>query len=750
MCCPFRLRGLLLASLALSSSVLAQSPQERYDRAYRLENEDRAYEEALELYREVADSRGAGDELRQRAHARAHAVAEELASADFAQLMPADAFLYVEVNRPGEELASLLDQLGLLGTWRDAVDRGAESFAISPDLIHGLLGVRGAAVAVNRVPIGDGPPGGVFVLHVGDMDVVRGMIDTALPAGGQPEEPIEGHPTWSVDGHLLVTLTSRLVVISGDREEIAGVLRRVRGDRRDSLASDERMRTNLGLRRDDLLYACVNAAPLRPLMSAALGQLASGDPGAAAAAAALDVESLEALVLRAGADPDGLSMDVVLRLSEGHRNLAFNLLRAAPLDRASLETVPAGAAGFVSWSTNPRGPRIAELEENADGLPVVTAMDFGRELFANLVGVTLFALPPEGAGGSPIPQVAASITVNDPQRSQAVWSLLLGMASVAGGAPASPGGAPETTEIAGHTAQRFHVGAGFPLYLVTLGDGLVLSPSRPAIERTLATRSRGRSILDDPGFAPGLAQLDESTTWAAMIHAGRVARIAEPWMPPEAHELGSLPELLEHTFVSAVGRHSGTEMGMSIAVRGLPKVGALIGRKMREEKERGRAYAVAYGDDHERALRAAERLLAEKGADADLLRRKFELLAGRGDDKAARDVGRELLASGADARALNNLAWALLTEERYGERFDRLALELSRRSNEMSGHATWQYLDTLALACFKNGQVEKAVELEAKALELVGDDPGRQELESALVRFRAALAEVASEGSRIR
>ena len=747
---PFHLIALALASFTLAPLALAQSPQEDYDRAFRLEHEEGAYDRALELYRQVATASGAGEELRARAHRRAHSVAEEIACSDFAQLMPSDAILYVEINRPGEELASLLDQLGLLGSWQDVVSSGARSFAVSPELINGLFGARGAALAINRVPMGSGPPGGVLVLHAGDLGVVRGLFETALPAGGTPQEPIEGQPTWSIEGQAYVTLTSRLLIASQDREEIAGVIRRLRGERDDSLAAAPTMQKNLELRRGDLFYFCVNVAPVRPLLAIGMQMAAAHDPQVALAAAALDLESLEALVGRAGVEPDGLSMDLLLRLDEGHRNLVFNLLRSAPLDRRSLELVPEGAAGFVSWSYNQRGPAIGSLEENADGDPVVTAMDFGREFFANLVGVTLFALPPEGAAGAPIPAVAAVISANDPARSRAVWNLVLAAASLASGASMEPG----TTEIAGRSAESYQLPVGFPVYVVGLGNEIVVSPSRSAIERAIVSRERGRSVLDDPAFAEGIGRIDDGTTGAAMIHLGRAALVAGPLLPPEMaadSEMGAALGVLERTVVSIVSRHSPTEMGVSIALHGLPKVNGLVARALAAEQERGQSYAAAYGVEPKAAMAATDELLEAGESDPDLLRRKFDLLVERDDVEAARAVGRDLLESVDDARFLNNLAWALLTEERYGERFDGLALHASVASNEASDHGVWQYLDTLALARFRHGEIERAIELEKKALELAGDRDGREEMLKTLERYRAALEEtVAAETSTLR
>ena len=92
-----------------------------------------------------------------------------------------------------------------------------------------------------------------------------------------------------------------------------------------------------------------------------------------------------------------------------------------------------------------------------------------------------------------------------------------------------------------------------------------------------------------------------------------------------------------------------------------------------------------------------------------------------------------------DPRALNNFAWALLTEEDHDGRLDDLALEAARLANEASGHSVWQYVDTLALAEFRAGNVQAAIALGEKALALVEAAGGdRAEVAAALATYRKA------------
>lgn len=141
------------------------------------------------------------------------------------------------------------------------------------------------------------------------------------------------------------------------------------------------------------------------------------------------------------------------------------------------------------------------------------------------------------------------------------------------------------------------------------------------------------------------------------------------------------------------------------------------------------------------ALSEVESQLAADTQSVTSLRTKFKVLAvGKKDGDAARTCADALYdAVNGDAKALNKFAWALLTEDQYGGAYDDIGLRFSTRSNELSDHENWMFLDTLALAKFKTGDAEAAVELERSAIEKCKGN-GKKELEGALVKFEKAAA----------
>jgi len=714
--------GLVASALLFAPAARAQDAQALFHEAYYLENEQGNLERALELYRKVAGSRKAGSELRTLAEERAAGIAEEFAAADFARLVPAETILFAQMDRPGEQVELLLDQLGLLGK---AHQIAGDRFAVSPLLIEYALGLRGLAVAVTELTP-NGEPGGVVLLHPGRHEGLRGLIDTVLPAGGQLVDSIGGFPVWSVEGEAYVCLTRRLIVASKDRHHIAGVVERLSGERGASLADDARFARTFGADGGTgLLSFYVNAEPLKPMIRMAVEREARDDPGAAMVANLLDVDSLESFSGRIGVVEDGLAMDVALDLREGHRNLVFNLLRRPALGRQTLELVPHGAAFFAATAFNAESP-VAPIARDSAGQPVVTMLDFGRELFGNVVDVALYGMP--SSTGTPIPNVALVMRVNDTERSLALWELGLGMASQATGA----GSSPESTLIGDSDVWIYPV-QGVPVYLAAEDQRVVVSTELASVERALS-RSREKTVLSDPVYGPSLAILDQSPTALIAACPGRVATMAVPFMDPdEAAEMKPIMELLDDTSVTFSAQHSSTRLALSARVRNIPDVSGLVAQAIAEGRRHGHGAG---------GVRAAEAKAPKPGGDLESMVEEFDLLAEAGNCGAAAQLADGMVRKVKDPKGLNNFAWALLTEERYGRRYDDVALTVSRRSNELSDFSNWYYLDTLALAEFRAGNVQEAVDLQTRVIELSRGEGDQSELRESLDRYRAELDEL--------
>jgi hypothetical protein len=75
---------------------------------------------------------------------------------------------------------------------------------------------------------------------------------------------------------------------------------------------------------------------------------------------------------------------------------------------------------------------------------------------------------------------------------------------------------------------------------------------------------------------------------------------------------------------------------------------------------------------------------------------------------------------GDDPRRLNSVAWSLMTDEETTGKFDEVALAFAERIEQSGEELDPRLLDTVALARFLNGQVERAVALQKQAIERGG------------------------------
>ena len=747
------LGAFLLPLLGVSSSVLAGSSQDKFYRAYYLENSAGDYAAAADLYAEVAKDGRADTRLAATAEERLQVCREEQLSYDFSSLMPPNALAYVEFKRPGDQILRLLEKLGLLAGEPGAGVKGGQRLAISPALVKELLGIRGVAAALTGFDLMRQTPSGVVVFHPGNVAVVRGLLETGLPLGGKPTDAIGGFPTYRVDDKVLITLTSRLVVISAERAHIEGVVRRLQGKETSSLATSGILDEYAKDREDSLLFFCVNVKALMPMIDGMMA-LAGGSREVAIARALLDPKSLRSITGRLGIGEEGIFLDLGLALDAGHRNLVYNFLRTPSISRETLKCIPKGVAGFLAGALNETPSRFGSTAPmKTDTAPVVTALDIGREIFANITSMAVYALPPDderkaggpaGSGRPPFPDVAAVFTVKDPSQSMALWRQFLGIASIATGMSTLEG---SPIQIQGHEVHTYRLPSNVTIFVTTVGNDLLISPSRSAIARSIRAKETGQSVLQDPAYRQALSRLSPDCTKALILHIGRLAAIARQFMPAsEAAKIEPFLPMLSETVASLDVEHSEERLRLSVLVSGIPDVSELVaglitkGQAHREVK-RELHNAMDKGNWDE-ALVAADAQLAEKPDDIDLLKSRLKILAkGKKDGDAAVACADQIIAQiHDDAKALNNFAWKMLTSEPYKDRFDKLALRASERSNELTDYESWTFMDTLALAKFRSGDVEGAVDTQKKALKL---SRGRaaEELKGRLAKFEAALAQ---------
>ncbi|HVR75621.1 MAG TPA: hypothetical protein VMT52_14900 [Planctomycetota bacterium] len=560
--------------------------EDLFHRAYFLEVEESNYEEAMALYKRVAEANPPAA-LLERARKRLSICAEELSARDLSKLMPPDALAYLEIRNPGGHIERILDAAGLLTEEGQPGGEGP-ALGISPRLLAALKGFAGAAIAITDVDARHGIPSGVAVLHPGKADFIYGLIETALSGAGaanelRAAEPVDGHPAYEIPFGVLV-LTERLLIAGSSRDLAADAVRRVRGSDVPSLRREEALGALEEGRKASLIFAFLNAERILGRVKEQI--FAGGEPPEEyrIVQSIADVESLRWAALQISTGEEGLSAQVSLQLAEGNHAFPYHLLRTPPVGRDVVRAVPDGAIGFfaIGLSEKP-SDREARAATRSAAARYVTGLDLGREVFSNVRDIIGFVLPwGPGArrGGVPIPEAALVFRVEDASRSEALWKQLLAIPAAivrSGTEPVREG------EVGGHVTRVHSFPGGIEVHLATLGDKVILATSEPTLSRALGAAEGKGSILEDKAFARALPALPEDTSKVLLVHAGRACALMAPMVRFGGREAEAIRLALEDSTVVLATSETPTTLRANLAL-GIPKLDLVI----RDLMSRGR------------------------------------------------------------------------------------------------------------------------------------------------------------------
>jgi len=545
---------------------------------------------AAAFERVVSDS-AAPAALRHEAEVRLAQCREDLAAADLARLMPPDAIAYVELNRPGDQIARLAKMMGLVrepgaepapaeGQATPGIPLGnglvfPANFTLSPALVAELKKFRGAALAITGLDEQlKNMPEGVLVIHPGDCDLIRGLLETAVQLV-EPDKPIGSFKTYRFhDGprQFWITVTARLLVAGTNRETVAATVERLGNPKAEGLAMRPAFKAHEGERRNALLFAYVDgretARRLRTLMKGQEAGIVAG---------LLDLEHLESLTLSAGVTDASVQIVGRMNLLPGHHNLAYNLIRTAPFSGRSLKSVPRGTAAVVLVGLNPATPAPA-AKSSSEGPVEVTGMDLGREIFANVEEVAFFVLPTAAKAEGPhahVPEMAALFAVKDAAKSEAIWNQILAIAAMVGVRHSQP----RDVTIEGIRGEQYQFPGIPPIVVLRAADRALIVGTQEAASAALRASGGKDSILADEAYSKVLARLTPTSSKAVLVDAGRAMQIAR-----NLSGSGSTPEMdlasvaVKDLRVSIVTDEAPNCLTLSIEASGLPNVPALISK----------------------------------------------------------------------------------------------------------------------------------------------------------------------------
>ena len=471
---------------------------------------------------------------------KARPVLDDLTNFDPATLMPPGTLVYVEFGSPGRQIETILtmlkgtpyenplaaiggQQTGNPGQKSPGDIMGA---LLNPSMMAEFKKIRGSAIGVTGIANNNPPM--ISVLYPGKSDALRGLILAGLGMVGTPGEPIEGMQTVALKNiGAEVAYDDKVIISAQPASQLQWCVKQYKGlISEPTLASSNKsfQKVSKSQRQKNALtvWANVDEAYAQLLKMFPADKI---PPGILSANAIADFSNIDEVVFTHSVEPSGLGSTMNIQFKDGHHCLAYDMIRTPNLSKAALEAVPAEAIAVASFALNHTDS--AQAEKVRAQIQNVTGLDVGRELFANIEQVTIFALPAEGNSAGAGPEAIAgrlglAITSRNPEQTRQVFGTLLGMAGApfAGQKDARPG----QYRIASNPKQEIYC------YVEQVNGITLVSLNRKVVDASVAAIKNRKSICASGPLNGAVNKLAPTASKLLLVNAGGAMRLLRPQM----------------------------------------------------------------------------------------------------------------------------------------------------------------------------------------------------------------------------
>jgi len=466
---------------------------------------------------------------------------EELGNADPAALMPPETLVYIETGSPGRQIETILNMLkgtpfenplAVLGGGKSGKSPGDILGALmNPAMMAEFKKIRGMGIGINGVAQNNPPF--TAVLFPGKSDALRGLILAGLGMVGTPGEPVEGMQTVTISGMAGAAYDDNIVIIAQPAEQLAWSVKQYKGVTSEpTLASTNKSfaKVSKKLRQENALTLWANADEVFAGLSKMIPaehlpkeiRLADG---------IADFENIDDLIVFFNIQEDGIALEKNIAFKDGHNCIAYNMIRTPNLSRAGFEAVPSDAVGLVSialgQASSAQGLAASKSIKNFTGL------DIGREIFANIEQINLFALPPDGsanAGNIGAPPIATNlglaVTSRNPQQTRRILTQMLTVANLVAGKT-------DTGQPADGTG-KYQIGLvndqKLYCYMNQMNKTTVLSLNPDVVETSVSAIKRRRSVCTSGPLNEAVSKLSPSTSKLLLVNVGGALHVADAYI----------------------------------------------------------------------------------------------------------------------------------------------------------------------------------------------------------------------------
>jgi hypothetical protein len=535
---------------------------------------------------------------------KAKPLLEDLTNADPAALMPPETLIYMEVGSPGGQIETILNMLkgtplenplaiigGGFGSegpkqmneWKSPADMmGA---FMNPSMIAEFKKIRGAGIGVTGVSQNEPPA--LMILYPGKSDALRGLLLAALGMAGRPAEAIEGMQSVALPKGAGAVYDDAIIILATSKAVAAGQLnwcvKQYKGITNEpTLAS-----SNKSFAKVDKKSRLENALTIWANVDQVFANLSDMLPNdqipkeIQMANNFVDFGNVDDLIASFSINEGGVALETSINFMEGHKSLAYDLVRTPNLSKAGFKAIPPEAIALISHALGEAG--TAQADAAGQKIVSLTGLDLGRELFANIEQITVFALDPNSIsaqGNSWMPPIAnclgLAITSQNPQQTRQILTRLLMIANMISGQ--SVGEQPEQ----GTGRYQIELVGGQQLFCYMDQDNktTVLSLNSNVIEASIAAINNSSSLSTSGSLKNAVSKLSPTTSKLVLLNVGGLIKLAGPNInlgPADAADetnklIAQLAEAFDGTIARLLTDEQLNSLNIQASISGLPPV----------------------------------------------------------------------------------------------------------------------------------------------------------------------------------
>jgi hypothetical protein len=524
---------------------------------------------------------------------------DDLMNYDPADLMPPETLIYVELGSPGEQIETILNMLkgtpfenplAAVGGGNAAGQGGGQkspadilAALLNPSMMAEFKKIKGMAVGATGITQNNNPPS-VAVLYPGKSDALRGLIMMALTMAGTPGEPIEGIQTINIQSVAGAAYDDKVIIIAQPASQLQWCVRQYKGITSEpTLASSNKSFAKISKKQRQknvvTVWANIDEAYTQALK---MGQ----SPWELLRANAIgDFNNIDEFIMTVSMEPNSLNCKANVLFKDGHHCLAYDMIRTPNISRTALEAVPAEAIAVASFALSPANG--VQADKVGTKIQNITGLDIGREIYANIEEVAIFAMPADtnsvNRGFPPLGCLGLAITSHNPKQTRQILATLLGTVD------AMSGNRP-TGQIDAN-AGKFRVGmdGGRELYcyMDQVKNTTVLSPNLGIVDASVTAVKNKKSLCTAGPLSEAVNKLQPATSKLILINAGGAIRLAAPAMNIESlsdeqrNQLNANMEQLaraaDRTTIEIRTDEQINSFSLNAAIKGIPPLNEIFG-----------------------------------------------------------------------------------------------------------------------------------------------------------------------------